>query len=644
MSYRINKTDGSLLVELVDGIIDTATTDLSLVGKNYKGYGEAFYENFVALLENFAATSAPANPLKGQLWYDTSDNRLKLYNGTTFRIAGGPIVAPDRPANPVEGDLWIDNNNRKFHMYDGTAWTEVGPSYTSGQGKTGLEAYTMVDTSGQARIVIMKYIGGVLAGIYSRQEFTPASSYVIAPYEVGRAVKIGFNPVYTDDFKYHGTATNAENLVDTQGNTFSSVDFVRTNERDDSLNAIEQSMIGNLFVKGSSGVKIGVGSTDYAHFKVISGTTKSAIETVQTNYDLALRVRKGSDQIDAILIDTSESKVGIFNSTPSYTLDVTGTGHFTSNVIIDGDLTVKGDSSYFNVSTLRVEDPNIELGLLDDSTEGDDTNADGGGITLRSTNGSKDLHWIQATSSWTSNQHFNLRAGKEYRIDDTTILTKTRIGTTVTSALGLTQIGTLTSLSILNDLTLTGNIVNSGAMNIDTGGTITFSGVRLNGVDTPTAADDATTKAYVDNLVATIPTNFSLDITGLSNPNPPGTGQGPLDDVKAILTSIAPVGTPQNGSIAKVHCTSYTGATVTGIPVTVTTDPDSSGTLMKSYTNAATVQPAGNANDVGSESVVSDIAAANTTSGAVTLVPDRYTMTFEVQSGAWVHTGTANYP
>ena len=82
MSYQLNKTDGTLLTSLIDGQIDQASTNLTLVGKNYTGYGEAFNENFIKLLENFSNTSAPSNPLTGQLWWDTSNARLKVYTGT----------------------------------------------------------------------------------------------------------------------------------------------------------------------------------------------------------------------------------------------------------------------------------------------------------------------------------------------------------------------------------------------------------------------------------------------------------------------------------------------------------------------------------------------------------------------------------
>ena len=54
MSYKLNKTDGSLLVDLVDGQLDTTSSDLTLIGRNYSGFGEFLNENFIKLLENFS--------------------------------------------------------------------------------------------------------------------------------------------------------------------------------------------------------------------------------------------------------------------------------------------------------------------------------------------------------------------------------------------------------------------------------------------------------------------------------------------------------------------------------------------------------------------------------------------------------------
>ena len=79
MSYQLNKTNGELLVDLVDGQIDTASTDITLVGKNYKGFGEFINENYIKMLENFSNTAAPSNPMTGQLWFDSGEQRLKIY-------------------------------------------------------------------------------------------------------------------------------------------------------------------------------------------------------------------------------------------------------------------------------------------------------------------------------------------------------------------------------------------------------------------------------------------------------------------------------------------------------------------------------------------------------------------------------------
>ena len=88
MAYKINNTFGTLLVTLADGTIDVATTDLTLIGKGYAGFGESLNENLVKLLENFNNTSAPANKIQGQLWYDKTNNQLNVYTGSKFKPVG----------------------------------------------------------------------------------------------------------------------------------------------------------------------------------------------------------------------------------------------------------------------------------------------------------------------------------------------------------------------------------------------------------------------------------------------------------------------------------------------------------------------------------------------------------------------------
>ena len=76
MAYTIVKSDGQVLTTIADGQINTDSTSLGLPGRNYAGYGQVLDTNFVHMVENFASTEPPSNPLRGQLWYNTNNSTL----------------------------------------------------------------------------------------------------------------------------------------------------------------------------------------------------------------------------------------------------------------------------------------------------------------------------------------------------------------------------------------------------------------------------------------------------------------------------------------------------------------------------------------------------------------------------------------
>jgi len=182
MSYTINLTNGTSLIPagLSDGTVDTTHSSLTLIGRDYAGYGQFLNENFVYLLENFANTSSPANPLKGQLWWDTTNNILKVWSGSSWKISTGatssPASSPPGDLSALGGDLWFDTTNSQLKVYSGSAWIVVGPTTTPATGDTGAIPALVSDTSAGTHIVIQFKISGTIYAIFSKDTFASSLS------------------------------------------------------------------------------------------------------------------------------------------------------------------------------------------------------------------------------------------------------------------------------------------------------------------------------------------------------------------------------------------------------------------------------------------------------------------------------------
>ena len=94
MAYDVTKSNGERLSIVADRTVDSSTSSISLIGKNYTGYGEIMAENLVHMLENFSSPTAPENPILGQLWWQSSTEKLKVYTATTVTEDGWEPVNP----------------------------------------------------------------------------------------------------------------------------------------------------------------------------------------------------------------------------------------------------------------------------------------------------------------------------------------------------------------------------------------------------------------------------------------------------------------------------------------------------------------------------------------------------------------------
>jgi hypothetical protein len=177
MAYTINLSNGSSLIPggLSDGSINTNSTSLVLIGKDYAGYGQFLNENFVYLLENFANNASPANPLRGQLWWDTANNILRVYSGNSWKISTGatssPASQPPGDLSTLGGDLWYDSTNAQLKVYTGSNWVTVGPQATAATGNTGAIPAIMTDTTSGNHVVIQLIINGTVYAVISKDTF-----------------------------------------------------------------------------------------------------------------------------------------------------------------------------------------------------------------------------------------------------------------------------------------------------------------------------------------------------------------------------------------------------------------------------------------------------------------------------------------
>jgi len=187
--FKSNGTDAVFVPDASTGTgINNVSTSLKLVGRGYANYGQAFAENFLHLLENFASPRRPANPTEGQLWYqtevggDTNINNLMVFDGINwvsatgyYHQSGDPTLDNLDPNYITDGDMWFGTGDNVLRVRNNGQWITIGPSI-SGEAKTGTEAYTFTDSANpslQYNVVLNWADGSVVSVFSSAPAFLP---------------------------------------------------------------------------------------------------------------------------------------------------------------------------------------------------------------------------------------------------------------------------------------------------------------------------------------------------------------------------------------------------------------------------------------------------------------------------------------
>ena len=327
MAYKINNTFGTLLVTLADGTIDVATTDLTLIGKGYAGFGEKLNENLVKLLENFNNTTAPANKVQGQMWYDKTNNQINVYTGSKWKPVGSTSNSATAPTSAVQGDMWFDTTNTQLYVYTGSAWTLIGPTTVAGSGVTQVFAESPEDNTGVRRSILKMVSNDTVVGVVSNLAFTPSPTETLG----AALVSAGFSSVAqgiqlstsVSNAKFRGTATDSDAL-----GGVAAANYLRSNANDTTS--------GTLGILNDTGLTIGAGSDVTMS---LSSDDFTIAQTTQDK-DIIFTVNDGGTTKEALRITGATGRIEHLRV---------------------GDLTVDGTNTIINTSTLSVEDNIIEM-------------------------------------------------------------------------------------------------------------------------------------------------------------------------------------------------------------------------------------------------------------------------------------------
>jgi len=324
MAYTITLTDGEIFATIADGTVNTDSS-MTLVGKNWAGYGQFLDNNFIRLLENGANTTAPGDPLVGQLWWDSTVGAMKAYNGTTFKTIGGAAASSTAPTSNIAGDLWYDTVNQQLNVYTGTAFIVVGPAFTPGTGTTGAIVATIVDNVATSHFVIELFANNSIVAIVSKdQTFTPGTAVTggwgvqaVNP-GVTLATGIANNAVW-------GNSTNSLAL-----NSLTSSQFMRSDTNTSCSGIITVNTGGGVtaIINGAGNAIGNIGSSSSYFNQVFAQSTTALyadmaerfaaddVYTPGTVVELG-----GSAEITMVRIDASDSVFGVISTRPAFTMN-----------------------------------------------------------------------------------------------------------------------------------------------------------------------------------------------------------------------------------------------------------------------------------------------------------------------------------
>ena len=349
MPYIVNFTDSENKSPIT--VFDNTSsqdTSLTFPGRNVTGYGQIIAENFLKLLENFASASQPVNPIEGQLWYDTTNGVLQLYDNTNWKAASNIQKSPTEPSveSSKVGELWVDTTNQQLRIYTGSRWLLVGPSESAIDGlRYGPAIEKIVDQDNFDKNVLILYIADTPVAIVSKDTFTPKIQIagfdrILSGINIATPANSDEETAFASIFlggslpKLVGTAKNADAL-NVSGTEVAAGKFLRS----DTTNTTEFS----FNIRNNQGLVVGIDG----NFQLTTSSTAAKIYNSAAGSSLDLQVNRNG--VPSTILRILDNKVGINVASPDNALDVDGDIGLTGALIVENT----NDSINLNTGSIR---------------------------------------------------------------------------------------------------------------------------------------------------------------------------------------------------------------------------------------------------------------------------------------------------
>ena len=644
MAYSITTNDNQTIT-VTDELLNTDSSQI-LIGRNAINYGQSIVTNTIRQLESFAGSNIPSGiNITGQLWYNKNENTLRVYNGSTWARTS---LVPSGTANDqaeltdlVKGTGFFNTTEDKLKIYDGAVFRDavlpggtVTSAFSAAESGTATNYGAKVETlflqaQGASPSVVpvmaLKYVSdGTVPGELADSAHDSAGATVMAIFSDKAFTVDSSDPYYptlSNTLSFSGTITKGMNL--------------RADYTDSSIANSYRSTFATqadaLYVGGSP-----IPAADYIHVGSVNWVPSGVSSVLGTSSNKFADLHVGQMQIGHV---GTPKSIGILG-------DVT-LGNVTNEVkeIFVHDLHVSGDLDFALVNNLTgLEDANISNVVL---TRGTITETASSALdivnlttlTAATTSASlvagativdtpvdpTDTHSVFLGQGTTGNISTSSHSGITYLPSTSTLTTGTVSATTLTDGSFSVSAGAITGASTGTfSGTVTGGSLTDGTATLSSGA---LSGATTGSFSGTMTAGNFTTAGIITDGVASLSDGA---ITGATTGSFSGavTG-GSLTDGTATLSS---------GALSGVTTLNLT-STITGATAVTASGAVTGGTLTDGTASIASGAITGATTGNFSGTVTANLFSGTATQARYADLAEKYTSDAEYEAGTVVKIG-----